>query len=172
MNAQSASFALVFALAAAATFAGNPTLTQAADHGKITTVSRSVSVFSQLEDSLDAALSGTDASARDKVLAADFELRQAANPGVPVPREEWLKNANQNAGTQRKQMAVHDHGTLAVVSFLRSTPSDQADQPARQSFVVDVWKKQGDDWQLDTRYEADAGAATATDEDVKPTGKG
>ena len=172
MNAQSASFALLFALAATATFVSEPTLAQTADHGKITTVSRSVSVFSQLENSLDAALSGTDNSARDKVLAADFELRQAANPGLPVAREEWLKNANPKAATQRSQMAVHDHGTLAVVSFLRSTPSDQADQPAQLSFVVDVWKKQGDDWQLDTRYEADAGTASTTDEDVKPTGKG
>ena len=172
MNAKSASFALIFVLAAATTFASHPTLAQTADHGKITTVSRSVSVFSQLEDSLDAALSESDGSARDKVLAADFELRQAANPGVPIPREEWLKNANHKAATQRRQMAVHDHGTLAVVSFLRSTPSDQADQPAQLTFVVDVWKKQGDDWQLDTRYEADAGTASPTDEDVKPTGKG
>jgi len=164
--------ALSLVLAVSANFAAAQASAQTADHGKIMTVSRSVMVFVQLEQSLDDAFRNKDEPGLTKLLAADFESRQASNPGVPVARADWLKGAAPNPQSQLSQMSVHDHGTLAVASFLRSTPSDQADQPAQLTFVVDVWKKQGDNWQLDTRYESDAGTASATDQDVKPNGKG
>jgi hypothetical protein len=172
MKTRSGSLALLFAIAGATCFISAAADAQTADHGKIAILSRSVMVFSQLEQSLDAALSGNDQAAQEKLLAADFELRPASNPGVPMARAEWLKGDKPSANSEMSQMAVHDHGTLAIASFLRSTPSDQPDQPAKLTFVVDVWKKQGSDWQLDTRYEADAGSASATEEDVKPDGKG
>lgn len=172
MKIRSGSLALLFAIAGVGNLASGTASSQTVDHGKITNVSRSVKEFSQLEESLDAAVLGSDVAAQARILAADFELREAGNPGVPVARADWLKNNRPAANVQRSQMSVHDHGNLAVASFLRSTPSDQPDQPARLTFVVDVWKKQGDDWQLDTRYEADAGTTSATDEDIKPDGKG
>jgi hypothetical protein len=165
-------FTFLFSVAVATAMAGNPANAQTADHGKIMTVSRSVMVFVQLEQSLDDAFRNKDEAGLAKLLAANFELRQASNPGLPVPREDWLKGATPNPQSQLSQMAVHDQGTLAIASFLRSTPSDQPDQPAKLTFVVDVWKKQGDDWQLDTRYESDAGASSATEQDVVPNGKG
>lgn len=172
MNKQPVLFAFLFMAAFATGLATHPAHAQTADHGKITTVSRSVKVFSQLEQSLDAAIAGKDQASVDKLLAADFELRSAANPSVPVARDEWLQNRTPATDAGTSQMAVHDHGTLAVASYLRSTPSDQPDQPAQLTFVVDVWKKQGENWQLATRYESDAGTASAPEQDVAPSGKG
>jgi len=171
MKTRPGSLALLLAIATAGVVA-NGANAQTADHGKITTVSRAVMVFVQLEQSLDDALRNKDEAGLTKLLGADFELRQAGNPGVPIARAEWLKGSAPDPQSKLSQVAVHDHGTLAVSSYLRSTPSDQPDQPARLTFVVDVWKKTGDDWQLDTRYESDAGAASAPEQDVKPTGKG
>jgi hypothetical protein len=172
MKTRPASLALLVAIACATGAISASANAQTADHGKITTVSRSVKVFSQLEQSLDAAISGNEASAQEKLLAADFELRSANSPGVPVARAEWLKGNKPSANAQMSQMAVHDHGTLAIASFLRSTPSDQPGQPARQTFVVDVWKKTGNDWQLYTRYESDAGTSSTPEQDIAPSGKG
>jgi hypothetical protein len=165
--------ALSLTLAGTISLVSDPANAQAEDHGKITTVSRAVKVFGQFEHSLDAALSASDQAMTNKLLAANFEQRLASNPGEPVTREEWLKGEKPASDTRFDQMSVHDHGTVAVASFFRITPASEADQPEQRTFVVDVWKKNGDDWQLDTRYQADAGtAAVTTDEDIKPSGKG
>jgi hypothetical protein len=172
MKTQSISFALLLALAGTSGLVGNVACAQTADHGKIAYLSRSVKIFSELEQSLNAALHTNDPATQEKLLGADFELRSASNPGVPVARAEWLTANKSSADAAMSQMAVHDHGTLAVVSFLRSTPSGQADQPARLTFVIDVWKQTGNDWQLDTRYESDAGIGGTPEQEIAPDGKG
>jgi hypothetical protein len=77
----------------------------------------------------------------DRLLPEDFEQRNAASPGVPVPRAEWLQ-ANELKANELKapgralisELAVHDRGELAIASF-RLTLAE------RELFVVDVWRR-------------------------------
>jgi hypothetical protein len=145
---------------------------QTTDSGKIAIFSRTIKIFGEAEQALDDAVRNHDDAALTKLLAADFELRQANNPGTPVPRADWLAGAAPNPDSRRSQMTVHDHGTLAIVSFLRDDPAAEADQPAQRFFLVDVWQKQDDSWQLLTRYQSESVQAIPPTEDVVPTGKG
>jgi hypothetical protein len=88
------------------------------------------------------------------VLSDDFELRVGARPGTPTPREEWIQSllAKPLAPTGIGQMAVHDFGNVAVVSFLETATAAGKRDPARDVFVVDIWKRAGDTWQLAIRY--------------------
>jgi hypothetical protein len=120
------------------------------------TVTRLVQAFGDLEGRLDAAARAGDNQALDRLLAADFELRNAALPGVPLPRARFIERMQaQPAATGRtEQMAVHDFGATAVVSFVVRHDSDAA-----SLFVVDVWGKVGSDWQLEVRYAGPGGTA-------------
>ncbi len=127
-------------------------------HG-IVTMTRGIKVFSDLEGGLMDGLQQKDASAMDRLVAADFEQRNGEEPGSPLPRAEWLEKAQAEAanGDAIRQMAVHDHGDLCVVSFLLQ----RKNRP--DAFVVDVWKKTGEAgaYQLATRYFSAAAAPFA-----------
>ena len=131
--------------------------------GRIMTVTRQVAQFSQAEHALSDALRNADAAATDHLLAADFELRDGASPNQPTPRAQWIAATHPDAALE--QMAVHDYGEVAVVSFV-----NRSDKPASAAYVVDVWRKQGTDWQLAVRYQA-ALQAGKVKRDTKPTGK-
>ncbi|GAO36091.1 hypothetical protein SCT_1490 [Sulfuricella sp. T08] len=118
---------------------------------RIPTVTRLVQLFSTLESELMAALQKGDTTAIDKMLADDFELRSGAMPGTPTPRAEWLRRSHGQAAAPIEQMAVHDYGSAAVVSYLWK-------RGARHDvFIVDVWGKSGDAWKLSARYASPAG---------------
>lgn len=111
---------------------------------RVSTVTRGVVVFGQLERKLAAA----PTSAREPLLTDDFEERVCAAPGVPIPREDWLK---QQTSTEAKFQgeAVHDLGDTAVYSALRV-------QGDSREMLVDVWKKADSDWKLAVRYRCPA----------------
>lgn len=118
---------------------------------RIPTVTRLVQIFSTLESELMTAVQKGDSAAIDKMLAEDFELRSGAMPGTPTPRAEWLRRSHGQAAAPFEQMAVHDYGVTAVVSYLWK-------RGARHDvFIVDVWGKSGDAWKLSTRYASPAG---------------
>jgi hypothetical protein len=124
------------------------------------TVTRLVQAFGELESRLDAAARAGDTPALDRLLAADFELRNAARPGVPLPRARFIERMQAQAAAvaRTEQMAVHDLGATAVVSFLMRHGSDAAGL-----FVVDVWRRAGSDWQLEVRYAGPGGTAAQSD---------
>jgi hypothetical protein len=122
--------------------------------GRVMTVTRSVKTFSELENQLDDARHGHDGAALNKLLAANFEQRSGAAPSAPIPRAEWL--ALPPATAQISQMAVHEYGDVAVVSFA------DAEQHA---FIVDVWTKTGGSYALSVRYTS---ATPATAAQTKP----
>lgn len=133
--------------------------------GRVPTVTRLVKVFSGLEADLVAQVHSTDAGALDQSLDPSFEMRVGAAPGTPIPRDEWIRQARAASARPPRidQMAVHDFGEVAVVSF-REIPAQAA--PARAAsgrFVVDCWKRAGDGWKLAVRYVSDAAP-----EGVKP----
>ncbi len=158
MNTFRAHVALALALALCAT----PVPAQPPG-AKIVNMTRPVAQFSQAEAVLADALRKTDSAATDRMLAADFEMRDGAAPNEPIPRAQWLASKHPDASAE--QMAVHEYGDVAVVSFV-----NRSEKPAGATYVVDVWQRQGADWKLAVRYQSalDAGKSRR---DTKPTGK-
>ena len=101
---------------------------------------RTVLQFGALEKKLAAA---DDASARASLLTDDFEERLCAEPGTPVPHDQWLNSSATHFSLS--QEAVHDYGDVALYSAL-GTIGD------KKIAVVDTWKKQDSDWKLAVRY--------------------
>jgi hypothetical protein len=151
--APAAAFALLLAGAAAAAD------TAPSGHG-IVTMTRAMKVFSDAETQLVAALKARDTVAVDRLVGPDFEQRSQAAPGTPLPREDWLAQAPAEAARSAgmREMAVHDYGDLAIVSFLWAR-----EQPQAPAFVVDVWQRPSasEPYQLVTRYLGAAPAAPA-----------
>ncbi len=127
--------------------------------GRVPTVTRLVKLFLELESSLAEGLRGGGTTTVDGMLADDFELRVAPAPGNPTPRAEWLRLAMDKPGppVRIEQMAVHEFGDVAVVSFLQAAMSGDKRDPARDIATVDVWRRAGDAWKLAVRYAGPAG---------------
>ena len=121
------------------------------DRQWVPTVTRLVQHFSALESALMTAVQKGDASAIDKMLADDFELRSGAMPSTPTPRADWLQHSQGQSAGLIEQMAVHDYGSTAIASYLWKPGTRHA------IFVVDVWNKSGDAWKLSVRYASPAG---------------
>ena len=145
-----------------------PVLAQPSPHSAaVPTVTRLVRMFSELERGLGDKIRRKDASAVDALLDPSFEMRIGSAPGVPVPRDAWLRDARAASGEPPRieQMAVHDFGSVAIVSFREHVASAGAKNRASDRFVVDCWKRDGDAWKLSVRYLSDASA-----QGVKPGG--
>jgi len=124
---------------------------------------RNVVTFTKLENEWNDALRRHDAEALARIVSEDFEIRSAAAPGVPTARDEALHAWAQLPALQSTigQMAVHEYGELMVVSFVWKL--GEADgRPQQTFFVVDTWKRAGNEWKAAVRYAApivDGGAA-------------
>lgn len=145
-----------------------PVLAQSPAPHPAPTPTRGMVVFGNLEQDLAKAIVAGRGADADRLLASDFEQRDAAAPAQPLPRAEWL--ASRRAGEPLpaiSQMTVHDFGSLAVVSFISSVaPTPPA--PSRDAFLVDVWRNEGGQWQLQVRYQSPAPAQPI---EPRPTGK-
>jgi hypothetical protein len=155
--------AAVAVLAAVLLGAAAPALAQDAPAtGRIPTVTRLVKAFLEREAALEAAVREGHSAAVEAMLADDFELRVAAQPGNPTPRAEWVRLVIAKPGPPRRleQMAVHDYGDVAVVSFMQASTGRSL---GHDIATVDVWKRSGDAWKLAVRFSgpADAGRAPA-----------
>jgi hypothetical protein len=129
-----------------------PQITEASGQatGRVPTVSRLVMQFTEREMQLADRLSARDPAGAGNLLTDDFELRASSQPGRPVPRADWLAQSTQSPGPGNRvtQMAVHDLGESAVVSFM------QGPDTGGSLFVVDVWRRTGSEWKLAVRYAA------------------
>jgi hypothetical protein len=134
-------------ISALALFAAAPSA-QTPATGNVPTVSRLVLQFTERETHLAERLAARDAAGAGNSLTDDFELRASNQPGRPIPRAEWLAQSTQSAGVGSRitQMAVHDLGETAVVSFMQGADTTPG------LFVVDVWRRAGNDWKLAVRY--------------------
>jgi ketosteroid isomerase-like protein len=122
----------------------------------IPTVTRTIQIFSTLENQWLDAVQRRDQAALKKLVAADFEQRTAAAPGTPTPREEAIDNALKAAPFQSSisQMAAHEYGELVMVSFLWTLQVPAGGALPQKVFVVDTWKRGDGEWQVVTRYAA------------------
>jgi hypothetical protein len=126
----------------------------------VVTMTRGMKIFGDAEAQLVAALKARDTAAVDRLVGPDFEQRSQAAPGTPLPREDWLAQAPAEAArsSAMREMAVHDYGDLAIVSFLWTR-----EPPLPAAFVVDVWQRPSgsEPYQLVTRYMSAASGAPA-----------
>lgn len=126
---------------------------------RIPTVTRLVKVFYDLESRLVSNLVARDARAIDQALEPDFEMRAGSMPGTPVPRADWMRQEQANpAQATIDQMAVHDFGSVAIVSFRLAPAATPAAGANQDLFIVDCWKRDSDGWKLATRYLSNAAA--------------
>ena len=134
-------------------------------------MTRPMLIFFQLEQDLATAISKHDTAATDALLSADFELRPDQHPGEPTARADWLAGAAAQEIGAIEQLGVRDYGDVAIVSYVRTTPSANAATVAR-SYVIDAWTKSANNWQLITRYQSELPSNAVEQQDVAPTGKG
>lgn len=133
---------------------------------RVVTPTRLVTLMHGLEYDLVDAMRNADTPVVDRLLAEEFELRVGGAPLQPVPRTEWLQApAQKSTGAIRiTEMAVHDRGELAIASFRLET-----DAPASRQFVIDVWRRKADSFELVTRYASELPVAPAVA--PRPDGK-
>lgn len=127
--------------------------------GRVPTKTRNVLLFTELENQWLAAVQKHDSAALDKLVADKYELRTSAAPGEPTPRADSLKQAQSLPAFNSAigQMAVHEYGDLMVVSFQWKIDAPPGSGVAQNVFVVDTWKRSGDNWQVQVRYAAPVG---------------
>lgn len=131
--------------------------------GRVPTVTRTVKLFSELEIRLAESLQGGKRQEAEALLEDDFEVRPAGAPGLATPKSEWLSATvgKYALPARSEQMAVHDFGTTAVVSFLQPASESETRDRGKDLFVVDVWKRDGENWKLAVRYAGPAGRGVA-----------
>ena len=141
-----------------------PASSQAPATGRIPTVSRLVMLFTEQETRLAQRVAARDQAGVGDLLTDDFELRASSQPGRPIPRADWIRQSLQSPGPSGAptQMAVHDLGGAAIVSFL--LPADNK----KNLLVVDVWRRAGDEWRLAIRYAAPGGPGNGSIPGVPP----
>jgi hypothetical protein len=165
---KSAIYILLAALATACLAQDRPA--SQTGHFRVMTATRLVAVFSDLERQWLVALEQKDRAALDQLMSEDFQAWTPEPPGEPMPRDEWMPKAAgiKSQAVRLRQMSVRDLGNTALVCFVLS-------QPSGDWFVVDVWTKHGDAWQVTDRYLSRLSGAhrvpSAKTTDKRPTGK-
>ena len=142
---------------------------------RIITATRQVNTFTALETQLLKAVQSKDESALKNLIGDDCMIEMP--DADPLPGDDWVssvlgKNFSLKSFTVR-QLSVLDLGDSAIVKFDRVQQATYKGQPENgESFVVDVWKKSGDNWKLANRYVAKISSVPWMPKgDVKPTGK-
>ena len=138
------------------------TAAHAAPPRTVPTVTRTVQLFSTLEGDWLDAVHKRDAEALKKIVADEFELRSASAPGRPTARAEWQQQAFAAPALESsiEQMAVHEYGELAVVSFMWKIAAPKNSAVPTQVFVVDTWKQMEGGWKAVARYAATVDGAS------------
>lgn len=137
---------------------------------KITTATRGVQQFWELESNLAKAFAKSDKNTIGKLLNDDFKVWMPNQTGSSVGREDWLASGHENPAPVRLvQMAVQFYQDVAVVKFLGQGKVDAGSKGSTQQyFVVDLWEKNDEGWELTNRYMA---AIKPIQLPAKPNGK-
>jgi hypothetical protein len=143
-------FALLLPFSAA--FAVPPLMEQSGteNSGFVPVMTRWVKIFLEMETELDQAVRQGNQVRINKLVKDDFEQRTGFQPGLPIPREDWLKeyflHARDIPPLIIEQMAARDLGETIVVSF------KWAERNKAGLFVIDIWERQREGWVLAARY--------------------
>lgn len=167
---RSASALIAICMLAAAQEPVKPKLTPT-----ITTATKQVTLFTKLESQLLQAVQRKDQAALEEMLGDDFEI--AMPDADPLAGEDWVDAVIAKDFSLKsffiRQMSVADQGDSAVVKYQRvQQASWKGVNESGEFFVVDLWKKNGDVWQLANRYVAKVRALPLEPRiQPKPTGK-
>lgn len=116
----------------------------------IPVATRTVVIFTHLENQLQNSLIQGKRTDVEKLLTDDFEERTAIKPSVPLPRQDWiasmLSQAKHYKPSHIEQMSVRVMGDIMVVNF------KQIGSHAQNHFIVDIWQGKAVQWQLAARY--------------------
>ena len=169
-------FAPLFAvLIAASTFSAAQEPVKPALSPRIITATKQVSMFTGMENQLLQAVQKKDKAAAQAMLSDDLMIEMP--DADPLPGEDWLDSVMAKDYTLKsfvvRQMSAIDLGNAVVVKFDRiqeATSKGHAD--SGEFFVVDLWKKDGDNWKLASRYVSKVSSQPSIPKaPVKPTGK-
>jgi ketosteroid isomerase-like protein len=140
---------------------------------RIVTATRQVAQFSGLELQLLKAVQKKDQAALQAMLTEDCMIEM---PNAdPLPGEDWMDSVMAKDYSLKsfavREFSVADLGNAAVVKFERRESSVSKGKPqSGEFFVIDVWKKDGENWKLANRFVSRT-AATASKTPIRPTGK-
>jgi uncharacterized protein DUF4440 len=141
----------------------------------IITATKQVTLFTGLERQMLQAIQKKDKAALEAMLTDDFVIEMP--DADPLPGDEWLDSVTAADFTLKssivRQMSAIDLGSAVLVKFDRVQEAALKGQPeSGEFFVVDLWKKSGDNWKLAYRYVAKVSSTPWMPKgDVKPTGK-
>lgn len=112
----------------------------------IPTVTRYVKLFGELENKLNAAIASGDSTTVDKLLTFNFEQIKGQEPNKPIPKVEWIPASitKKSKPVVITNLSARELGDVVIVSF--------KEKSKQNSFIVDVWNKQNEDWKLRARY--------------------
>lgn len=132
---------------------------------QVGTPTRQVAMFSTLERQLLEAQE--DKTLLDAMLTEDFQEWSAEQPGGAIDRTMAMQRVQSAPAMQGafRDMNVRMEGEVAIVSFVFLHREGR--QPGA-TFVVDVWRKHGEAYELATRYVAPMRMPAM---DRRPTGK-
>jgi hypothetical protein len=121
--------------------------------GRISTVTRLVFVFTQLENELSKAIAAKDVKATSQLLMNNFEELVGTDLDNPIPKGDWMEEAMKlpPSETRMENMSVHGYDKLAVVSYLLKQTNLKRGGPP-DVYIVDVWVQSQDNWKLSVRY--------------------
>jgi ketosteroid isomerase-like protein len=142
---------------------------------RIITATKQVTIFNGLEKQLLQALQKKDKAAAQAMLSDDLIIEMP--DADPLPGDDWLDSVMAKEYTLKsfvvRQMSAIDLGNTVVVKFDRlQEASSRGQADSGEFFVVDVWKKDGDNWKLANRYVSKVSSQPSIPKSpVKPTGK-
>jgi hypothetical protein len=142
---------------------------------RIVTATKQVVVFSALEKQMLAAVQKKDKAALKAMLTEETIIHLP--DADPLPGDDWADSVMSKDFELKtftiRQMDVADLGTAAVVSYDRIQDSTfKGIKDGGEFYVVDLWKKDGENWKLADRYVSKVGSVPVLPKTpVRPTGK-
>ena len=168
-------FVLVFPIMVGALCFGQGQVAPERRATRIVTRTRLVAIFSDLEDQLFKALQEKNENAVKSLVGEEFQVWTPSPPGDPVPLEEWQKQSlaeDLKSFHLRQLAALPVHDTAVLVHFVLSrTVGRRGKTSVLDYFIVDLWKKNNETWQLCNRYASPLGAGFGKPAMVRPSGK-
>lgn len=142
---------------------------------RIITATKQVAMFTGLENQLLKAVQKKDKAAAQAMLSDDLIIEMP--DADSLPGDDWLDSVTAKDYALKsfvvRQMSAIDLGNAVVVKFDRlQEAASKGKADSGEFFVVDLWKKDGDNWKLANRYVAKVSSEPSiSKKPVKPTGK-
>jgi hypothetical protein len=120
----------------------------------------------QLEQQLGEAAVHRDTKILERLVGPEYTLRLGDAPEQSVPRTDWMENLRSQGAHSYKVESFDERyhaarkltDNLAVVSLLLTQKAtDDGRDRSGDFYLVDIWKKSGDQWQIIGRYSTPLG---------------